>query len=172
MLASKLLGHALMSAGYDVKLSEVHGMAQRGGSVVTQVRFGEKVYSPIISEGEVDFLLAFEPLEALRWSHMLSERGKMITDTYQIYPSAVNMGLAEYPDAIAQLGAVNPLVVQAADIGTALGNWRVANVVMLGVLSKMLPIDQHIWEQALKEIIPKKHYEINRRAFSKGQSLV
>jgi len=171
VLASKLLGAALVASGFDVKMSEVHGMAQRGGSVVTQVRFGEKVFSPLIGSNEADFLVAFEPLEALRWASYLSEDGVLVTDNHEIPTPTVNMGVEKYPDVISELQKYSPKVINAIKEAEALGNWRTANVVMLGVISLSLPVEESIWHKALQEVLPPKHLEINMKAFLRGREL-
>lgn len=171
ILASKVLATAAQAVGYDIKVSEIHGMAQRGGSVVTQVRLGEKVYSPLISEGEADVILAFEELEALRWLSYLKPGGKLIINNQQIYPVPVLAGIAEYPqNIIAQIQArgVNVQVLQALEVAIACGNEKTANMVLLGALAQSSPIKENIWREALAVIIPPNLLEVNNAAFSAG----
>lgn len=173
ILASKVLAAVARAAGYDVKVSEIHGMAQRGGSVVTQVRLGEKVYSPVISEGEADVILAFEELEALRWLSYLKPGGSVIINRQQIYPVPVLAGAAEYPEDI--IGKIKERVadVQVLDaLGTALecGNAKAANVVLLGAMAKKLPVDEKTWRDALETTVPPRFLEANTAAFKAGFS--
>jgi len=171
ILASKVLAAAAQAVGYDIKVSEIHGMAQRGGSVVTQVRLGEKVYSPLISEGEADVILAFEELEALRLLSYLKPGGKIIINNQQIYPIPVLAGAAEYPqNIIAQIQAqgVNVQVLQALELATACGSAKSANVVLLGALAQNSPIEEKIWRDALAAIIPPNLLEANNAAFTAG----
>lgn len=171
ILASKVLAAAARAAGYDIKVSEIHGMAQRGGSVVTQVRLGKKVYSPLISEGEADVILAFEELEALRWLAYLKPGGTLIINNQQIYPVPVLAGAAEYPqNIIAQIRArgVKVQVLQALDQAIACGNGKAANVVLLGALAQKLPIEEKIWRDALAATVPPRFLEVNNAAFGAG----
>ncbi|WP_449241642.1 indolepyruvate oxidoreductase subunit beta [Desulfoscipio gibsoniae] len=171
ILASKVLAAAARAAGYDIKVSEIHGMAQRGGSVVTQVRLGEKVYSPLISEGEADVILAFEELEALRWLAYLKPGGTLIINNQQIYPVPVLAGAAEYPqNIIDQIRArgVKVQVLQALDQAIACGNGKAANVVLLGALAQKLPIEEKIWRDALAATVPSRFLEVNNAAFGAG----
>ncbi|SFG87654.1 indolepyruvate ferredoxin oxidoreductase beta subunit [Desulfotomaculum arcticum] len=171
ILASKVLAAAARAVGYDVKMSEIHGMAQRGGSVVTQVRLGEKVHSPLISEGEADVILAFEQLEALRWLSYLKPGGIVIINNQKIYPVPVLAGAAEYPaDIIEQIkGKVNDvLVLDALQQAIQCGNAKAANVVLLGAMARELPIKEEIWREALAATVPPKFLEINNAAFTAG----
>lgn len=174
LLTSRVLGSVLNGQGYDVKMSEVHGMAQRGGSVVTHVRYGDKVYSPIIDIGNADILLAFENMEALRWQHYLKDDGMLIVNNQQIDPMPVITGSAEYPDDVIdkiKAQKKNTIVVDAYDIASGLGNIRVVNTVLLGVLAKNLPLDVKLWEKAISETVPTKTVDINLAAFRQGYDL-
>lgn len=172
ILAGKLLAQAAVSAGYDVKLSEVHGMAQRGGSVITQVRFGEKVYSPTFGGGEADYVVAFERLEALRHLPLLTETGTLLLGDALIHPITTATGKAPYPKNIPdELAAKAPAFYRLNAQYTAekLGNPKVANVVMLGLLAyhlSQIPVDA--WEEALEQLIPEKYLELNVQAFRAG----
>ena len=170
LLASRILGNAILSGGYDVKLSEVHGMSQRGGSVVTYVKYGQKVYSPIIDKGEADIILAFEQLEALRALPYLKIGGKMIANTQKINPMPVITGAAQYPDGIIEAIAsrVDLTALDALAIAKAAGNAKAVNVVLVGVMAKNTDIPYEVWVQAVRECVPAKFLEINLRAFDAG----
>lgn len=171
ILASKILTDVAMRQGYDVKMTEIHGMAQRGGSVVTQVRMGEKVHSPLIEPGQADYIVAFEQLEALRWMHFLNDAGTVIVNTQRINPMTVIIGAAEYPsDALEQIKAGVPNMVQlnALDIAKQLGNMRVVNVVLLGAMAKQMDIPKEDWLAALEATVPARFLELNRQAFQAG----
>ncbi|HHV61366.1 MAG TPA: indolepyruvate oxidoreductase subunit beta [Firmicutes bacterium] len=174
ILAGKVMAGAARSAGLDVKASEVHGMAQRGGSVVTHVRFGKKVYSPLIPEGEVDCLIAFERLEALRWAHSLRPGGILIVNDYAIPPITTLSGKEAYPGGILeQLATVcrNMISVKALDLARAAGSARAVNIVLLGVASRFLGIEESCWVDALKESVPPRFVDANLRAFMSGARL-
>lgn len=174
ILASKILAHAAQQSGYDIKVSEIHGMAQRGGSVVTQVRLGEKVFSPMVTDGEVDVLLAFEKLEALRWMHCLKPGGAMIVNDQAIAPIPVLAGAAEYPENANEYIASkvpNTMVVNALKIALECGNPKAANVVLVGMLAKRLPIEEKVWQDSLEATVPAKFLEVNRKAFAAGYNL-
>ncbi len=174
LLASKILGAVAEKLGYDVKLSEVHGMSQRGGSVVTCVKMGrngEKVASPIIEEGEADIILAFEQLEALRWVSSLKTDGTIIMNTQKINPMPVVSGTAKYPERIIETlnQSVNVIPLDALCIAEECGSSKAVNVVLLGVLASITPeIEKDIWIQCLKDVIPSKMYGLNEKAFLKG----
>ena len=172
LLASKLLGNVLLKQGFDVKLSEVHGMSQRGGSVVTYVRFGEKVYSPIIDQGEADYILSFELLEAARWISHLKKGGKLVTNTHQTPPMPVITGAAEYPkDIVAKLRErADVTALDALPLAEQAGSARAVNVVLIGVLSRLMPLDEAVWREAIEETVPKKFLEVNLRAFDLGRA--
>lgn len=174
LLTSDVLALAAMHAGLDVKKSEIHGMSQRGGSVISQVRFGARVHSPIVPEGESDILVSFERTEALRWAHLARPGAKILVNDMERIPVTVSSGLqppakdvdrrlAAYPGLI--LLDANPLAIQA-------GNLRAANVVLMGALSKLVPFDEHHWQTALRERIPAKLLDVNLRAFALGRAAV
>ena len=166
LLASRVLGKYALDAGFDVKLSEVHGMAQRGGSVMTYVRIGKDIASPVIDEGGADFILAFEKLEALRYLHYLSPEGQILYSTQEIMPMPVVTGAAEYPrDIEARLPGTG---IDALGLALEAGNGRAANSVMLGALCKKLGFDREKFEAALLACIPQKTAEINKKAFALG----
>ena len=173
LLASRILGNAIISQGYDVKLSEVHGMSQRGGSVVTYVRFGDKVYSPIIDKGEADFIVSFEKLEALRYAPYLKKGGKIIVNTQEIDPMPVITGAAEYPheslEHLAALG-VDIDAIDALTPALEAGSSKATNIVLMGRLSKSLDIDKEKWLAALRESVAPKFVEMNEKAFELGRA--
>ncbi len=174
LLASEVLCSAAWRAGFDVKKSEVHGMAQRGGSVSSHVRFGDKVNSVLVEKGAADIVLAMEKMEALRWAEYLSPRGKLIACDLRIDPMTVNTGQAEYPDVngiIEDMG-VPCLMMPVLDIARELNNMRVVNVILLGAASKELPeIPEEHWLEAVKERVPLKALEVNLQAFQRGRAL-
>ena len=173
LLASKLLGKLLCNEGYDVKVSEVHGMSQRGGSVVTYVRYGDKVYSPIIDKGEADFIVSFEKLEALRYASYLKKGGKIIVNTQEIDPMPVITGAAEYPhDSLEHLKALGVDVdaIDALTPALEAGSSKATNIVLMGRLSKDLGISKEKWIAALKESVAPKFVEMNLKAFDLGRS--
>ena len=174
LLASRILGSALLDCGYDVKVSEVHGMSQRGGSVVTYVRFGESVASPIIEKGEADIILAFEQLEAARWLEYLKPDGKIIVNSQQIDPMPVVIGSAEYPEDV--IGAVKAAgadvdVIDALSLAVEAGNSKAVNVVLIGAMAKSTSLDKEVWIKALKENVPAKFLELNLKAFEMGYNM-
>jgi indolepyruvate ferredoxin oxidoreductase, beta subunit len=174
ILASDVLGRAAARHGYDVKKNEIHGMAQRGGSVSSHIRFGKTVSSPIIKMGEADVLLSFEQIETLRYFPYLSEKGKVIVNNQKILPPAVFTGKQEYPaDVIGKIREKVPdaVVVDGAAVASEIGNPRVANVIFLGVLSKYLDIPAESYEEVLKESLKPKLVDINLKAFHQGRSL-
>ncbi len=174
LLASKILGHLFTAAGYDVKVSEIHGMSQRGGSVVTYVRWGGRVYSPLVDKGEADYLLAFELLEAARYCPFLRPDGVLIASSQQILPMPVITGAADYPaDIPAALARVcrRPIIVDALTPAEAAGSARTANVVLLGVLSAVLDFPEEQWQEALAACLRPGLLEMNRRAFAAGRAL-
>lgn len=172
LLASKLLGRLLLSRGYDIKVSEVHGMSQRGGSVVTYVRFGDKVYSPIIDKGEADYIVSFELLEAARWTEYLKPDGKIITNTQQINPMPVIIGAAEYPqDLIGKMQSAN-IDVDAFDaltLAEQAGSAKAVNIVLMGHLSKNFDFTLEQWLEAIEQSVPAKFLELNKKAFTLGR---
>ena len=170
LLTSRIIGKTALAAGYDVKLSEVHGMAQRGGSVVTFVRFDKKVYEPVCEEGTVDVLISFERLEALRYAHFLKKDGVMIVNDAKIEPMTVVVGAAKYPENIIEgLEKSHKLyVLNAGEIACQLGNAKVLNTVVLGLAAKHIGFDKEMWIDVLQKTVPQKTIEINTKAFEKG----
>ena len=170
LLASRILGNAILSLGYDVKVSEVHGMSQRGGSVVTYVKYGDKVYSPIIDKGEADIILAFEQLEALRALPYLKIGGKMIANTQKINPMPVITGAAQYPEGILETldAKVDLTALDALSMAKAAGNAKAVNVVLMGVMAKNTNIPYEVWVDAVRACVPAKFLEVNLRAFEAG----
>ena len=174
LLASRILGNLALSWGYDVKVSEVHGMSQRGGSVVTYVKYDEaKVSSPIIDEGGADLILAFEELEAYRYLPYLKKGGRMICNTQNIDPMPVIIGAMEYPQDILEKiknKDVDIVPVDAAKVAMEAGNIRTVNVVLLGLLSKAMDISEEEWEKVLKTTVPEKALDVNIKAFQLGRN--
>ena len=173
LLTSRILGGITVEAGYDVKLSEVHGMAQRGGSVVTYVRYGEKVAEPIVEEGQADVLIAFERLEALRYAHFLKKDGVIIVNDQRIDPMPVVTGVAKYPDGIIEELSKKYRVVSvdAMDETIKMGNSRVFNVIILGIAAKNMDFPKEQWIEVIKKTVPPKTIDINVAAFEKGYEL-
>ena len=171
LLASKLLGRVFMDLGLDVKVSEVHGMSQRGGSVITYVRAGEKVYSPIIAEGEADIIISFEQLESARWLSYLKKGGTLVSNTQQIDPMPVITGAAVYPEnvleRIAALG-VNIVAADALALAAEAGNVKSVNVVLLGIAAKYMGLPEQVWQDAITATVPPKFLEANLKAFTLG----
>lgn len=173
LLASKLLGRLLMNEGYDVKVSEVHGMSQRGGSVVTYVRFGDKVASPIIDTGEADYIVSFELLEAARWLGYLAPEGQIITNTRQIEPMPVITGAASYPETLVDKIAASGAKIDAFDalnLAHEAGSSKAVNIVLIGKLSKYFPLSESAWMKAIEESVPAKFLELNKKAFNLGRN--
>lgn len=173
LLASKLLGKLLMMRGYDVKVSEVHGMSQRGGSVVTYVRFGEKVYSPVIDRGQADFIVSFELLEAARYADFLKKDGMILTSTQRISPMPVITGAASYPaDPIASLHEVGITVhaVDALALAEQAGSAKAVNIVLMGLLSRYFDFTEKEWMDAIEQSVPEKFLEMNKNAFLLGRN--
>ena len=170
LLASRILGNAVISQGFDVKVSEVHGMSQRGGSVVTYVRYGEKVHSPIIDKGGADMILAFELLEAKRALPFLKNGGKIIVNNQQIDPMPVIIGAAEYPAALEENLKENAdtTIVDALSLAKQAGNQKAVNVVLIGVMAKNWDIPYEVWTETIKNTVPEKFLEVNLKAFELG----
>jgi len=170
ILASKVLGQVVQDLGKEVKVSEIHGMSQRGGSVVTQVRFGEKVYSPVISVGTADIILAFEKLEALRWLPFLASNGVIIVNDQEIDPMPVITGQAQYPvDIYGTLSKVaKTIAVPALEMAQRAGTEKAVNIVLLGVLANIIGLQQDSWLKAVEKLVPAKTVEINKAAFLAG----
>ena len=172
LLASKLLGHLLLSQGYDVKVSEVHGMSQRGGSVVTYVRYGDKVYSPVIDKGEADFIVSFEILEAARWLPFLKKDGQIVTNTQQIDPMPVITGAAEYPEDLVSKLKETGAKVDALDcllLAEQAGSSKAVNIVLLGRLSHYFDLPEEAWMKSLEANVPAKFLDMNKKAFELGK---
>lgn len=173
LLASKLLGHLLLTKGYDVKVSEVHGMSQRGGSVVTYVRFGDRVYSPVIEEGEADYIVSFELLEAARWLPYLKPGGRIVTNTQRIDPMPVITGAAEYPENLVEKMRAKGAAVDDLDcltLAEEAGSAKAVNIVLMGRLSKYFDMAETDWQEALAACVPPKFLDINRKAFTLGRN--
>ena len=171
LLASRVLGSAMLSQGVDVKVSEVHGMSQRGGSVVTYVRYGDKVYSPIIAQGEADVLLAFEALEAARYLPWLKPEGTVVVNTQQMDPMPVVTGVAEYPkDILGKVREQGVKVVALDALGMAeeAGSSKGVNVVLIGAMAKKLDLPKEVWIDTIKETVPSKFIDMNLKAFELG----
>ena len=175
LLASKMLGHVLLQQGYDVKVSEVHGMSQRGGSVVTYVRFGDAVYSPVIDRGEADIILSFEILEAARWLEYLKPDGLIITNTQEMEPMPVITGAAVYPQELVRKMRDAGAKVDAEDflsLAEEAGSSRAVNIALMGRLSNYFPeIPAGTWQEALEANVPARFLELNRKAFALGAGI-
>ncbi len=174
LLASEITAYALLSAGYDAKKSEVHGMAQRGGSVTAQLRYGKKVYSPLIEPGNADILISFELMETARYLPYLHKKSKVIVNTQQIKPPAVANGQVAYPvdalDSISEKG-IEVVRVDAFDIAKEAGEVKAANVVMVGAMSTFLPMDVAVYEEIINTRVPERFREVNLQAFAAGRTI-
>ncbi|MBQ9008815.1 MAG: indolepyruvate oxidoreductase subunit beta [Clostridia bacterium] len=173
LLASKLLGHLLLKQGYDVKVSEVHGMSQRGGSVVTYVRYGDRVYSPVIDRGEADYIVSFEILEAARWLPFLRKDGQIVTNLQQIDPMPVITGTAEYPADLAAKLKASGARVDALDclaLAKQAGSPKAVNLVLLGRLSHYFDLPEQAWLEAIEATVPARFLELNKEAFRLGRN--
>ena len=174
LLASEVTAYALLAAGYDAKKSEVHGMAQRGGSVTAQLRYGDKVYSPLIEPGKADILISFEMMEAARYLPYLHKDSKVIVNTQQIKPPSVAMGQIPYPvdvlDAITSQG-IQVVTVDAFDIARDAEEVKAANIVMVGAMSAFLPMDPEVYENIINTRIPERFREVNLKAFAAGRAI-
>lgn len=173
LLTSRILGGITRKAGFDVKISEVHGMAQRGGSVVTYVRYGDRVAEPIVEEGQADVLIAFERLEALRYAHFLKKDGVMIVNDLRMDPMPVSIGAAQYPEHIIEhlKEKYNVISLDAQAIAKELGNARVFNTIIIGVAAKRMDFAKEDWLKVIEETVPQKTIEINTKAFEAGYAL-
>lgn len=173
LLTSRILGGITKAAGYDVKLSEVHGMAQRGGSVVTFVRYGDNVAEPIVEEGQADVLIAFEKLEAMRYAHFLKPDGAMVINDQRIDPITVVTGMAQYPEGIIKaLGEkYNIYTVDAMEKAKELGNSKVFNIIVLGVAAQHMDFSEEDWLTVIENTVPPKTIEINKKAFLEGYNM-
>ena len=174
LLASKILGHLLLSQGYDVKVSEVHGMSQRGGSVITYVRFGDKVFSPVVDKGEADFIVSFEILETARWLSYLKVGGQIVTNTQQIDPMPVITGAATYPENLVEKMKSKNIKVDAMnclELAQKAGSAKAVNIVLLGRLSHYFSeIPEDAWQKSLEANVPPKFLELNKKAFEFGKN--
>ena len=173
LLASKLLGRLLLDRGYDIKVSEVHGMSQRGGSVVTYVRFGDKVYSPVIDKGQADYIVSFELLEAARWTSYLKPGGKIIVNTQQINPMPVIIGAAQYPENLVEKMRAAGIDVDAFDalsLAEQAGSSKAVNIVLMGHMSKNFDFTEEEWLTALEQSVAPKFLEMNKKAFTLGRN--
>ena len=173
LLTSRVLGGVILQAGYDVKVSEVHGMAQRGGSVVTFVRFGEKVSEPVVEEGQADVLIAFEKLEAMRYAHYLKKDGVLILNDQRIDPMPVIIGAADYPKNIIETleESHNVIKVDAVDEAKKLGNIKTFNIIVLGLAARHMDFTKEEWLKVIEETVPEKTIDINKKAFEFGYDL-
>lgn len=172
LLASRILGSVLLAQGYDVKVSEVHGMSQRGGSVVTYVKYGDEVFSPVIEKGEADVIIAFEQLEAARWLPYLKKGGRLIMSTQKLDPMPVITGAAEYPESIIEkltTAGIDVTAVDALSLAEQAGSPKASNVVLMGVVSSKTDFDEKVWQDALEQCVPPKFLELNKKAFSLGR---
>lgn len=174
ILASKLLTIGLMQAGYDVKMSEIHGMSQRGGSVSSQVRYGEEVQSPVIEKGGADILVSFERMEALRWLSYLKPQGRIIVNDYRINPMPVVSGKASYPESICEelQQRANTAVVNAGEAAEKLGNSKVMNIILLGATIELMGLGEIDWEKIVRENVKPAFVEINLKALAEGRAMV
>ena len=174
LLVSKILSQGLMEAGYDVKMSEIHGMSQRGGSVSTHIKFGKKVNSPVIAEGEADILVAFEQVEAIRWISYLKKDGSAIVNDHQMYSMPILTGAMEYPEGVIEyLHKLVPdcLTLNAGQLAEELGNIKAQNVVLLGALTKKMGLDDIDWPALVEKMVPEKFRELNLKAYEVGHNL-
>jgi indolepyruvate ferredoxin oxidoreductase beta subunit len=175
ILASNILTEVALMRGFDVKKNEAHGQSQRSGSVPSHIRYGKKVYSPIIIPGEADIILSFEELEALRWAHYLKPGGKIIVNKQRIYPPSVTSGLDKYPDdiiAILKKEKIEVIEIDGIDHANRIGNPLVLSTLLLGVLYNFLDFPEKIWISAIKELVPQKHRDLNLKAFQEGEALL
>ncbi len=173
LLASKTLGQVLLDAGYDVKVSEVHGMSQRGGSVVTYVRYGEKVYSPIVDKGEADYIVSFELLEAARYTEYLKADGQIVVNTQTIDPMPVITGAASYPENLVEKMTSQGIKVDALDclsLAEQAGTSKAVNIVLMGRLSKYMNFSEEAWLKAIEKLVKPQFLEMNKKAFMLGRA--
>lgn len=174
LLASRIIGNVLLSQGFDVKVSEVHGMSQRGGSVVTYVKYGDKVYSPVIEKGEADIIVSFEMLEAARWVSYLKKGGHLIASTQTLDPMPVITGAAQYPadieEKIKALG-IDIITADALSLAEEAGNAKASNVVLMGLVASKMSFDDSVWTDAIKNCVPEKFLDLNLKAFELGKNI-
>ncbi|MBQ9208618.1 MAG: indolepyruvate oxidoreductase subunit beta [Oscillospiraceae bacterium] len=174
LLASRIIGNVLLAQGYDVKMSEVHGMSQRGGSVVTYVKYGDEVFSPVIEKGQADLIIAFEALEAARYVEYLKKGGRIVMNTQEIEPMPVITGAAEYPANIVEnirACGCDVVAIDALSLAKEAGTARAVNVVLMGVVSKSTDFGEDVWIKALEECVPPKVIDVNKKAFALGRSI-
>ena len=174
ILAAKILTHGLLKAGYDVKMSEIHGMSQRGGAVSSHVRYGEKVYSPVIEKGSADVLIAFEQMEALRWLEYIRPGARAVVNSQIIKPVPVIIGKAQYSDKILDeiKKAVDTTVVDAQKEAQSIGNSRVLNILLMGAVAKLMKLEDINWNTVIEENVKPAFVDLNKRAFARGRELV
>jgi indolepyruvate ferredoxin oxidoreductase beta subunit len=175
ILASNILTEMALMRGFDVKKNEAHGQSQRSGSVPSHIRYGKKVYSPIILPGEADIILAFEELEALRWAHYLKPGGKIIVNKQRIYPPSVTSGMDKYPEdviSILRKEKIDVMEIDGMELANRIGNPLVVSTLLLGVVSNFLEFPEKIWTSAITQLVPEKHRDLNLRAFQEGRKLV
>ncbi len=174
ILASNALSEVAMTRGFDVKKNEAHGQSQRGGTVPSHIRYGKKVYVPIITRGEADMVLAFEELEGLRFAHFLKPEGKMILNRQRIYPPRVSSGMDTYPENIPEIlrqHEIDAIEVDALEIANKLGNPLVVSTVLLGALSNLLEFTTEEWKNVINKLVPQKHRDVNMEAFEAGKAV-
>ena len=175
LLASRIIGNVAINSSYDVKLSEIHGMAQRGGSVVSSIKMAEKVYSPIIEKGEADIILAFEELEALRWLDYLAPAGRMITNKQPVLPASVLTRQAGYPEGGLEkirVSTDNIISIDALSVARECGTTRAVNTVLIGILARLLDFPKEKWLASLENLIPERYLEANLKAFETGYNYI
>lgn len=174
ILASKILSEGLVEAGYDVKMSEIHGMSQRGGNVSTQIRYGEEVFSPIVGKGEADVIVAFEKMEALRWIEYLKFDGKIVINDYEIPSVPILMGVAKYPEEILEelKSKANVSIFRAGEIAEEIGNSKAMNIVLLGALIKAMGLDDMDWDTIIKNNVKPAFIDVNIKAVKRGMEIV
>ena len=175
ILASNILSEVAMMAGFDVKKNEAHGQSQRSGSVSSHIRYGKKIHSPVIYQGEADLILAFEEMEALRWAHYLKPGGKIIVNRQRIYPPSVTAGIDKYPEdvvAILSKEKGDVIDVKGMQLANRIGNPLVISTILLGMMSSFLEFSDKAWEAAIGKLVPEKHKDLNLKAFQEGKRLV
>src|SRR6056297_3924165 len=175
ILTSKILSEGLLNAGYDVKMAEIHGMSQRGGSVTTQIRYGDSVYSPVIEKGTADIIVSFERSEALRWLEYLKEDGVLIINEHQIQPFTVTLDLSEYPENLIEEYRKKVTNFKSYDVfqmAKSIGNLKVMNIILLGSLIKYTGLEDIDWKKVIQESVPEKFIDLNIEAFTKGYEVI